>query len=144
MAEEILTQGSVSAERIIMKMHAHPYSYLTYYAGGLFILSVSFWYGYAYAIVGSLVLIISELLRRADTFFILHDGVSHDFSLFSARYIFTEYDKISTVTVVQGPIARLLGIGDVVMTTVGSEGGTVQFSGVPKPFEVAKLIQDRL
>lgn len=144
MAEEISTQSFISAENTIMRMHAHPFAYLTYYIGGLFILSVSFWYGYAYTIVGLLVLIVSELLRRSDTFFILREGVSHNFSLFSVRSIFTGYDKIRTVTVAQGPVARLLGIGDVVMTTVGSDGGTVQFSGVRKPFEVAKLIQDRL
>lgn len=144
MAEETTNQVSVSAENTVAKMRAHPLAYITYYLGGLFIFVVSYWYGYIYTATGLLVMAASEFLRRADTFHILNEGVSRNFSLFSARHIFTSYDQIRTVTVAQGPIDRLLGIGDVVMTTVGLDEGTIQFSGVRKPHDVAKMIQDRL
>lgn len=144
MAEETPDQVAVPAESIIKQMHPHPFAYLTYYLGGVFIFAVSYWYGYIYTIVGLLVMIVSELLRRADTFFILNDGVSRNFALFSTKHIFTGYDKIRTVTVTQGAVDRLLGIGTVVLITSGLEEGTIQFTGVKKPFEVAKLIQDKL
>ena len=144
MAEETVDQVSVSAENTIAKMHAHPSAYLTYYLGGVFIFVVSYWYGYVYTAVGLLVLVSSELLRRADTFIIMNEGVARNFSLFSTKHIFTGYDKIRTVAVTQGAIDRFLGVGDVVMTTVGLDEGTIHFSGVRKPYDVAKLIQDRL
>lgn len=144
MAEETTDQVVVSAESIIKKMHPHPLAYLTYYLGGLFIFAVSYWYGYVYMTVGLSVMIVSELLRRADTFFILTDGVSRNFSLFSTKHIFTGYDKIRTVTVTQGVLDRILGVGTVVLVTSGLEEGTIQFTGVRKPYEVAKLIQDKL
>lgn len=143
MAEETTNQVSVSAENTVAKMHAHPLAYLTYYLGGLFILLVSYRYGYLYAAAGLLVLVASELLRRADTFYILNEGVSRNFSLFSTKHIFTSYDLIRTVTVAQGPLDRLLDIGDVTMVTTGEEE-IIHFSGVRKPYAVAKLIEDRL
>ena len=144
MAEETTNQVSVSAENTVAKMRAHPFAYSTYYLGGLFIFLVSYWYGYMYTAAGLLVLIASEVLRRADTFFVLNEGISRNFSLFSTKHIFTGYDQISTVAVSQGPIDRILGIGDVRMTTVGLDEVTIQFSGVKKPYEIAKLIEDRL
>lgn len=144
MAEETPNQVAVSPENIIKKMHPHPLAYLAYYLGGLFIFAVSYWYGYVYTAVGLTVVVVSELLRRADTYFILIDGVSRNFALFSAKHIFTGYDKIRSVTVTQGVLERVLGIGTVVLITSGLEEGTIQFTGVRKPYEVAKLIQDRL
>ena len=144
MAEESTNPISVSAANTIAKLHAHPFAYLMYYLGGLFILAVSYWYGYVYAIAGVVVVIVSELLRRADTFYILNEGVSRDFALFSTKHIFTSYDQIRAVTVSQGLIARLLGVGDIVMTTVELDEGTIRFSGVRKPYDIAKLIEDRL
>ena len=143
MAEETTNQISVSAENTVAKMHAHPLAYLAYYLGGLFIFLVSYRYGYIYTVAGLLVIVSSELLRRADTFYVLNEGVSRNFSLLSAKHIFTSYDTIRTVTVAQGPLDRLLGIGDIAMTTTGEEG-VIHFSGVRKPYEIAKLIQDRL
>ncbi|EKD24191.1 MAG: hypothetical protein ACD_81C00087G0002 [uncultured bacterium] len=144
MAEETTNQVLISPENTVAKMHPHPFAYITYYLGGLFIFLVSYWYGYLYTAVGLLVMIVSELLRRADTFYILNEGVARNFSLFSTRHIFTGYDNIRTVTVSQGPINRILGVGDITLITSGLEEGTIQFTGVKKPAEVAKLIQDRL
>lgn len=144
MAEETTSQVPVSAETIIKKMHPHPLAYLMYYLGGLFIFVASYWYGYIYTAVGLMVIIVSELLRRADTFFVLNEGVSRNFSLLSTKHIFTGYDKIRTVTVTQGALDRILGVGTVVLITSGLDEGTIQFSGVGKPYEVAKMIQDRL
>ncbi len=136
--------GSGSARSVIKKMHPHPLAYLMYYVGGLFIFAVSYWYGYIYTIAGLFVVVVSELLRRADTFFVLSDGVSHNFSLFSTKEIFTGYDTIRTVTVTQGVLDKLLNVGTVVLVISGSDGGTVQFAGVRKPYDIAKEIQDRL
>lgn len=144
MADETIDQGSVSPENIILQMHSHPLAYLTYYLGGVFIFAASYWYGYIYTIVGLLVLVVSELLRRADTFFILQDGVSRNFSLLSARHIFTSYDNIRSVAVTQGVVDRFLGVGTITLITSGLEEGTIQFVGVKKPYEVAKEIQNRL
>ncbi|AKM78187.1 MAG: Membrane-flanked domain protein [Candidatus Wolfebacteria bacterium GW2011_GWC2_46_275] len=144
MAEETTNQVSVSAEQVVATMHAHPLAYLVYYLGGVFIFIVSYWYGYLYTAVGLLVLLVSEVLRRADTFSILEDGVSRNFSLFSTKRVFTGYDKIQTVTVIQSALDRILGVGTVVLITAGLEEGTIQFAGVMKPYEIAKMIQDRL
>lgn len=144
MAEETTNQVSVSAENTIAKMHAHPLAYLSYYLGGLFIFIASYWYGYVYTIVGLVIIIVSEFLRRADTYYILNEGVSRDFSLFSTKHIFTGYDVIRDVTVTQGTVARILGVGDVILVTSGTAEETIHFSGVRKPYEVAKVIQDKL
>lgn len=144
MAEETVDQVAIPAETIVKQMHPHPFAYLTYYIGGAFIFVVSYWYGYVYTVVGLLVMIVSELLRRADTYFILTNGVSRNFSLLSAKHIFTGYDKIRSVTVSQGAVERFLGVGTVSLITSGLEEGTISFTGVRKPYEVAKLIQDKI
>lgn len=144
MAEETINPVSVSAESVIKSMHPHPLAYLTYYLGGAFIFAASYWYGYVYTVVGLLIIVVSEALRRADTFFVLEDGISRNFSLFSVQHVFTGYDKINTVGVTQGVLDRILGVGTVVLTTSSTEERMIQFTGVRDPYAVAKLIQDRL
>lgn len=144
MAEETTSPVSVSTENVIKAIHPHPLAYLTYYLGGVFILAASYWYGYVYTIVGLLIIIVSEALRRADTFFVLENGVSRNFSLLSAKHVFTGYDTINTVGVMQGALDRVLGVGTVVLTTSSLEEGTIHLAGVRDPQAVAKLIQDRL
>lgn len=144
MAEETMNQPTVSEGAVIRTMHPHPLSYLAYYFGGLFIGAAGYWYGYIYAIVGAVVLIVSEIMRRSDTFTLFEGGVSRNFTLLSRDHLFTGYDMVRSVVVTQSAFERLLGLGTITLITSDAAEGRIQFSGVKDPNAVSEIIQSHL
>lgn len=144
MAEETMNQPTASEGTMIKTMHPHPFAYLAYYLGGLFIGVAGYWYGYIYTIVGVIVLIVSEVMRRSDTLVLFEGGVSRNFTLLSRNHVFTGYDMIRSVMVTQSAIERVLGLGTITLITSDTAEGRIQFSGVKDPNEVSAIIQSHL
>ena len=139
-----MDQSTVSEGAVISTMHPHPFAYLTYYLGGLFIGVAGYWYGYIYAIVGLVILIVSEIMRRSDTLTLFEGGVSRNFTLLSHNHVFTGYDMIRSVMVSQSAFERLLGLGTITLITSDTAEGRIQFSGVKNPGAVGETIQSHL
>lgn len=144
MAEQTIGQPSNSGGAVIKTMHPHPFAYLVYYLGGLFIGIAGYQYGYIYTIVGLFVLIVSEIMRRSETLTLFEEGISRNFTMLSRSQIFTAYDMIRTVTVTQSPFERLLGLGTITLVTSDTAEGRIQFGGASDPFAVGELIQSHL
>jgi uncharacterized membrane protein YdbT with pleckstrin-like domain len=144
MAEETINQSVNAGGAIIKTMHPHPFAYLVYYLGGLFIGVAGYWYGLIYAIVGVFVLVVSEVMRRSETFTIFEEGVSRNFTMLSRSQVFTGYNMIRSVMVTQSVVERLLGLGTITLITSDTEEGKIQFGGVKDAFAVGEVIQSHL
>lgn len=144
MAEETVNQPTVPGGTMIKTMHPHPLAYLVYYFGGLFIGVAGYRYGYIYGIVGAVVLIVSEVMRRSETLTIFEEGISRTFTMFSGARIFTAYDTIRNVMITQSIFERLLGLGTITFITSDAQEEKIQFGGVQDPYAIGEVIQAHL
>jgi uncharacterized membrane protein YdbT with pleckstrin-like domain len=132
-------------ENIIEKHNPHPLAYFFYYLGGATLIFLSFFSGdggtkISTFLVGILVIGISELLRRAETFYITETGVSREFRFVSTARTFAEYIKIQDINVFQNIIDRIFGIGTVSINTAGSPHAEIVFRGVKNPYAIEQKI----
>ena len=58
--------------------------------------------------------------------------------------IFADFDKIQDMSVEQGIIDRVLGIGKLKINTAGSPNSEIVFSGIKNPEEIEDLIRKKL
>lgn len=144
MAEEKITQPVTDPVATTKIMHPHPFAYLVYYLGGLFISVVGYQYGYIYAIVGVFVLIVGEVMRRSETLTLSEEGIARNFTMLARTQAFTSYTMIRNFMVTQSAYERFLGLGTITFITSDTEEGKIQFSGVRNPYAVGEIIQAHL
>ncbi len=135
-------QPQRSEGTVIKKMHASPLAFIPNYVAGFALLAAAFPFGYPYAIAGVVVLVVSELLRLADTLLVLDTGIVRTF-LFSGE-IFTEYVDIRDVAVRKNILNRVLGVGIIVLHTTNPDEPEILFSGVFRPDDVARMIGEHI
>ena len=125
-----------STETIIKKEHPHPFYFLPFYLAGLVFMIVSFFflsYFWILFMIGFFVLVLGEVARRAETFYIFESGVAREYRLLSTSRDFSSYDKIQNIEVEQSFIDNILGIGSIYIDTAGSDKTEVIFQGVKNP-----------
>jgi uncharacterized membrane protein YdbT with pleckstrin-like domain len=136
-------------ENIIEKHKPHPLAYFFYYLGGATLIFSSFFSSFFSSdwvetistfLLGILVIGGSELLRRAETFYITETGVGREFRFVSTARTFAEYIKIQDVSVFQNIIDRIFGIGTVSINTAGSPYAEIVFRGVKDPYAIEQKI----
>lgn len=126
------------------KFHPHPLSYLGYYALSVLVFGLGFVYNYWYPLMGVVMFVLSELLRRAETFTIGEKGVEKGLRFVSTGQIFIEYLKIQDLKVSQGVIERIFGLGTIYVNSAGSPEAEILFRGIKDPYAIEKLIRARI
>jgi putative membrane protein len=128
-------------ETIIKKIHPHPASFLGFYFLGIISIFVGLVASPYFILGGVFVFVLSEIVRRAETFYVLKSGVERKYHLLSTSKKFVEYEKIQNIEVHQSILHRMLGIGSVHMDSAGGDTIEVNFHGVKDPYGIEKLIR---
>lgn len=131
-------------EGVILKMHSHFLHYLGFYFIGIlaFVASIFFWW--PGTILGVGIFMLGELVRRAETFYVLETGVARGYHLLSTSRKFIEYEKIQNVEVNQSFLENILGIGSLEFDTSGSHKIEIMFVAVNDPYKVEKIVREKM
>jgi len=133
-------------ENAINKYHPHWVTSLQGYFMGIVFVVVGLVYlpWWPATLIGVLIIVLSEVLRKAVTYYILESGVARGYHLFSTSRKFAEYDSIQNVEVSQSFFENILGIGSVKFDTSGSDMIEVSFQGVKNPYGIEKIVRDKM
>ena len=126
-------------EKILKQLSPDPLAYLgVYIIGGLLALSIIGLVG------GILLVVIVELFRRANKYYVTNQRVIYEFKFLSRRISSTVYNKIQDIHSTQGIIERLFGLGTIHINTAGGRGFEIRFRSVRDPVKVKKLIESHM
>ncbi|MEK7569654.1 MAG: PH domain-containing protein [Patescibacteria group bacterium] len=131
-------------ENVIKKFHPHPLFYLGFYLGGPILSGVGYYFFTPLAWAGPLIIILGELLRRAETYYVTEDGVVHEFHFLATRRVSAEYRRIQNIEVTQSFLENLLGVGNIHFDTAGADRTEVNFRGVKNPYRIEKIVRERI
>ena len=131
-------------EQIIKKVHPDPLYFLGFYCSGIILMVVGFFFLIYIAPLGFLAIILGEVVRRAETFYILESGVAREYKLLSTSREFCEYEKIQDIKVNQSFLDNIFGIGNLHLNTAGSDKTEVNFCGIKNPYEIEKIIRGKM
>ena len=129
---------------IIKKLHPHPLSFLGFYFCGIIALVIGFAVSLLFLPVGLLVFALAEVVRRAETFYVLETGVAREYKLLSTSRQFAEFDKIQNLEVNQSFIETLFGVGSVHLDTAGNDKREVSFRGIKDPYGIEAIIRGKM
>src|SRR4051812_6427065 len=111
-----------SEEEIIKQTHPNPIGYVPLYLSGLIVIFFGIIFlSWPFGFIGFAIIIIGELSRRAETYYILTTGVAREYRLLTSSSDFAEYDKIQDIKVTQGFFEHILQIGTVEIDTAGGD-----------------------
>lgn len=132
-------------------MHPHPVAFAGFYLGGvalailgIFLFQFSFLAGAAGVVIGAFIFSLAELLRRAETFYILEGGVERGYKLLSTSREFVDYQKIQDLDIQQSFLQTWFGIGNINFDTAGTDQIELHFYAVRDPYGLERLIRDRM
>ena len=131
-------------ETIIKKVHPHPFSVLRYYFFGILFIVAGVIFYPLFIIIGLLVFGLAEVIRRAETFYILDSGVAREYRMLSTSRKFAEYEKIQNVEVSQSFMENLFGIGSIHLDTAGTDTREVSFRGARDPYGIERIIREKM
>lgn len=131
-------------EQIIKKIHPDPLYFLDFYFSGIVFILVSYFFSWVLVTLGFFILALAEITRRAETFYISNSGVSREYKLLSTSKEFCEYNKIQNLEVSQSFLNNIFGIGNIHIDTAGSDKTEVNFHGIKYPYEIEKIIREKM
>ncbi len=134
----------IDKEQIIRKFHPDPLYFIAFYFFGIIFIIFSFFFLWYISVIGLLVIAVGEIVRRAETFYVLDGGVAREYKLFSTSREFCEYEKIQNLHVNQSFIDNIFGIGNVHVDTAGSDKTEVNFHGVRDPYKIESMIREKI
>lgn len=129
---------------MIKKFHPHPFLFLGFYFGGFALMAVSLYVSKPMAWVGLAIIVLGEVTRRAETFYVTDLGVSREYKLFATSRQFAEYRRIQNVDVHQSFLERVFGIGHIHFDTSGADRIEIEFRGVPYPYSIDKIVRGKM
>ena len=124
-------------EKIEKQTMPDVWAYLPHWIGGGIVCILTI---FILAIPGIIYIIIANLERKGNKYYITNKRVIHEFTFLSRKISGTSYDKIQDVHLTQGLIERIFDIGTVHMNTAGSHNIEVVFKGVKHPRAIKNLI----
>lgn len=133
-----------NGETIIKKVHPHPLYFIGFYFCGFVFIIISFFFSWLLLILGVLVFVLGEMARRAETFYILSNGVAREYRLLSTSRESASFSKIQDIKVDQSFIDNILGIGNVHFDTAGTDETEVNFHGIRNPYEIEKIVRGKM
>ena len=131
-------------EPILRKFHPHFLGYLMFYVSGGIIFILGYFVYWPLFFIGLLTIVLGEVARRAETFYLLESGVSREYKLFATSRDFVEYEKIQNIKVRQSFLENILGIGNIHMDTSGGDKTEVNFKGAPDPYGIEHIIREKM
>lgn len=129
---------------VIKSFHPHPISFLGFYFMGVVFVTIGAIFYWPVIAFGLLIFLFGEILRKAETFYILETGVAKSYNFFSTSRKFTEYENIQNIEVGQSFLENMLGIGSIKFDTSGSDKVEVSFYSVPKPYDIEHLVRQKM
>ena len=94
--------------------------------------------------IGIILILVTELSRRANKYYITTQRVIHEYSFLSRKTSSATFKKIQDIHLRQRLGERIFGIGDLLINTAGSSGYEIKILGVPGPLRIKRLIEDHL
>ena len=91
--------------------------------------------------IGILIIILVELIRRGNTYYITNKRVIHEFTFLSRKISSTTYDKIQDIHMTQNLIERIFGIGTIHINTAGTHFIEIKFKGIKEPISIKRLVE---
>ena len=131
-------------ENIIKKFHPHPLGFLGFYIFGIIFVVIGVVFFKEAIVFGFLVFCLGEILRQAETFYILDTGVARGYHLFGTSRKFAEYKNIQNIEVNQSLLEHIIGIGSVKFDTAGGDTVEVAFHGVRNPYNIEKIVREKM
>ncbi len=139
-------------EKPIMELHPHFLSFFgSYLMGSILVISglASFVFslfvlGAIAILVGVITFLLTEISRRAETFYVLDNGVAKEYKMFSTSRKFVEYEKIQDVEISQSFLQKIFGIGHIDFDTASVEKVIVDFKNVRDPYRIEKIVRDKM
>jgi putative membrane protein len=133
-----------SSEKVIKKFHQHWFGFLGLYLVGIVVFLLGFVFSKILVLAGIIVLVLVEVSRRAETFYIMESGVARTYHFLSTSRKFIEYEKIQNIEVHQSFLENILGIGDVEFDTSGTHLVELGFYNVDNPYSLEKTIRNKM
>ncbi len=123
-------------EKIIKEMTPSRWSYFYFYLIGILTIII---FG-----LGIVIIIITELVRKGNKFYITDKRVIHEFTFLSRKISSALYEKIQDLHFTQNMIERVVGIGTVHINTAGTTFIEIKFKGVQNPVSVKRMIEEKM
>jgi uncharacterized membrane protein YdbT with pleckstrin-like domain len=123
-------------ENILKTLKPSRWSYILLYLIGIITLP---FLGF-----GLLFIILAELLRGANTYYVTDERVIHEFTFLSRRVSSAVRGNIQDLHFTQGLIERIVGIGTIHINTAGTTFIEIKFRGVSDPSSVKRLIEEQM
>jgi uncharacterized membrane protein YdbT with pleckstrin-like domain len=131
-------------KNIILKRHPHWFFSLQFYFLGILLIALGFVFRMELAVLGLLVVVLVEIVRRAHTYYLLENGIVKQYRFLSTSRKFTEYEKIQNIEVTQSFVENIFGIGGIKFDTPGSDTFEIHFSTVKNPHQIEKIVRDKI
>ena len=131
-------------DQVIKKMRPDRATYWPNYAIAALILLSSLRFGPLGFVVGLILVIVTELVRLTESFYVTEGGVCREYKFLSKNRIFIDYRNIQNLTTKQSFIERMFGIGSVTIDTAGSDKEELTMYGIKNPGEVQHLIEGKM
>lgn len=131
-------------ENVIEKFHPHWLGYVSYYFSGIIIVVIGAIFLWQLIALGILVFVFGEILRKAETYYILDNSVAKGYMFFSSYRKVVLYKNIQNIEVNQSFLERIFGVGDVGFDTSGSHDMEVEFKYVARPYSIEKTVRQRM
>ena len=95
-------------------------------------------------VVGLFILILTELIRRANAFYLTDKRIIHEYDFLARKISSVPYDKIQDLHMSQGLIERIVGIGTIHIDSAGTSFIELTFKGVARPISVKRMIEEKM
>lgn len=133
-------------EGVLVKEHPHWILSLRFYLLGLLAFIAPVFAPKLWPVigVGVLVIVVAEVVRLSETYYVLESGVAWQYKLFSTSRKFAEYEKLQNLEVRQSFFENILGIGTVKFDTAGVDSVEVNFYAVKNPYIIEKIVREKM
>lgn len=100
--------------------------------------------GIVVVVLAIIILIINEMIRKANTFYITNERLIHEFAFLSRKISSTTYDRIQDLHIIQSITDRIVGIGTIHINTAGTHFIEIKFFNISKPVAIKRFIEGKL
>jgi len=130
-------------ERIEKQITPHPLSYLGYYILGGILIFATFITIFA-PLIGVSLIIIAELIRRGNKYYITNKSVTHEFNFIIRKTSSVSYNKIQDLHLIQGLLERMFNLGTIHINTAGTPTIEIKLSGIQNLLSIEGLIKKHM
>ena len=131
-------------DKIIKKFHSDPLHFFGFYFAIVILFVLGIFLFKPLIFVSIFVVILIEISRRCENFYIMDYGVGREYRLLSTSRKFIGYDKIQNIEVRQSFIENVFGIGTIKFDTAGMDKVELHFNGVASPHKIEEIIREKM